>query len=97
MMLENAILYGFVIAICSILLDFLLGVILSVKKGKFEISKLPQFLASNIFPYIGGLGVVALMALWVPEFDYLFFAGTAAVALKFSKEALIDKLLKVLK
>lgn len=89
--MENAILYGFVIAILSILLDFLLGVFISIKKKEFSINKLPQFLANNIFPYIGGLGIIALVAFFVPEFEYLFYAGVGFVALKYSKEALIDK------
>jgi len=94
--LENAVLSALVVALCSIMIDFIMGVLISIKDKTFSVNKLPQFLASNIFPYAGGLTVVALLAIYVPELNYLFYAGIGFVTLKFSKEALIDKLKRLL-
>lgn len=87
----DAIITSLIVALCSILLDFILGVLISIKDKTFDLSKLPQFLKTNLFPYIGGLLVVAAVAIWVPTLNYLFYAGGALVTAKFCKEALLDK------
>lgn len=73
-----------------ILLDTLLGVILSIRAGTFDVRKLPQFMVTNLLPYAGGLLILALAG-WVAG-DYstqllaIFYAAAAATAAKFIAE-----------
>lgn len=91
-MLENAIIGSMVVALATILLDFTLGLLISVKQKTFDVGKLPQFLANNVLPFVGGLAVIAIMAVFVPALEYVYYAGVALVAVKFSKEALLEKM-----
>lgn len=47
-------------ALGLVLLDLLLGIILSIKQGNFDVRKLPQFLTSGVLPYVGSLMMLAL-------------------------------------
>lgn len=91
-MFDTAIMKCLIVALATIFLDVIMGILLSVKNGSFSLNKLPQFLATNIVPYMGGLIVLAVFANYVSDLSYAFYAGTALVAVKFSKEALIDKI-----
>lgn len=77
----------------TILLDWFLGILVSIKTNPktFSLSKLPQALAQNIFPYIGGLLVVWVLSIYIPFFVTVFYAFAGLASLKFSKEALIEK------
>lgn len=86
-----------VVVLCSIMLDWVISVFISIKNKEFSVNKLPQTLITNVFPYIGSLLVVALVAIYVPYFEYVFTAYAGLVILKFSKEALIDKVKLILK
>lgn len=92
MTIDANILNSLLVALGSIVLDMLLGVGMGIKSGTFSLSKLPKFLASNVVPYIGGLIILAVFANYFSEMEYLFYAGVALVTVKFSKEALLDKL-----
>lgn len=92
MIFDSIILNSLLISLASILLDMIIGVLISVKDKTFSISKFPQFLATSVMPYMGGLIILALFANYVPDLAYLFYAGVALVTVKFSKEALLDKL-----
>lgn len=87
----NSITMSFSVVVCAILLDFILGVLLSIKKRTFNISILPYFIYTNIFPYVGGMCVILGISMYIPEFEYLFYAAAGMASLKFSKEALLDK------
>lgn len=76
----------------AILLDTVLGILLAIKKKEFSFSILPDFLASNVFPYVGGLLVLALLSVYLTQLEYLYYAAVAIVTVKFSKEALLDKI-----
>jgi hypothetical protein len=78
-----AMLYALASIVGLILLDWLIGVCAAVKQEKFDVRKLPQFIPSNIVPYIGGLLVLAIAALIVTSFAPVFYAAAAAVAAKF--------------
>lgn len=92
-MITGSIIYkSLLIVLTSILIDFVLGVLISIKDTKFDISLLPKFIATNIFPYVGGLVVLAFLALYLPEMSYLYYGAVSMVTLKFSKEALFDKI-----
>jgi len=54
MTIDSTILNSLLVVLASILLDMLMGVFISIKSNSFSFSKLPQFLASNVVPYIGG-------------------------------------------
>lgn len=81
-----------------ILLDTLLGVILSIRAGTFDVRKLPQFMVTNLLPYAGGLLILALAG-WVAG-DYstqllaIFYAAAAATGAKFLAEAK-DKVIQI--
>jgi len=92
MTFDTIILNSLLISLASILLDTIMGILISIKAKTFDVSKLPQFIAGNVFPYMGGLIILAVFANYVPDLAYLFYAGVALVTVKFSKEALIDKL-----
>ena len=80
------------VVLASILLDLLLGVLIAIKKGEFSLSILPHFLAANVFPYVGGLVILALLSVYLAQMEYLYYAAAAIVTVKFSKEALLDKI-----
>jgi hypothetical protein len=77
----------------TILLDWVLGVLVSIKNNPktFSLNKLPQTLARNIFPYMGGLLIVWAISIYIPFFEKVFFTFAGLASLKFSKEALIEK------
>jgi len=75
-----------------IMLDFILGVLISRKKETFDVGLLPKFIATNLFPYVGGLVVLALLSVYLAQMEYLYYTAVGLVTLKFSKEALLDKI-----
>ena len=78
-----------------ICLDAILGVWLAWTKDELDISKLPQFLKTNVLPYVGALTLIALWSLWLPEIEALFYVFAAAANIKFLKE-IKDKMLELL-
>jgi len=89
---NSAIFKSLLVVVATILLDFVLGILTSIKKKTFEVGLLPKFIATNLFPYVGGLVVLALLSVYLAEMEYLYYAAAGMVALKFSKEALLDKI-----
>lgn len=81
-----------------ILLDTLLGVILSIKAKAFDVRKLPQFLATNLLPYGGGLLCLALAGCIAGDYSIqilaIFYAAAAAAAAKFLAE-IKDKVVQI--
>lgn len=94
-MLSSEIIVSLIVVLCSILLDTLLGIMVSIKNGEFSINTLPKFIATNVFPYVGGLVLLAGFAYFITSFQYLFYAGVAIVTAKFCKEALLEKISKL--
>lgn len=66
-----------------ILADFVLGVLVSMRSGTFDVRKLPQFLETSFVPYAGGLLILALFSSTDQALEVLFFAISAAVYAKF--------------
>jgi len=95
MTIDSTILNSLLVVLSSIILDMLMGVCIGIKNGNFSLSTLPKFLASNVVPYIGGLIILAVFANYISEIEYLFYTGVGLVTVKFSKEALVDKLTKL--
>lgn len=90
---SNATVYSLLICLGFIGADTLLGWIKAWKDGTFDFSKVPMFLASNVFPYMGGLIILALFSSFVAELQPVFYAGVALVSAKFGKDAIQGKLL----
>ncbi len=70
-------------ALGLILLDLLLGIILSIKRGNFDVRKLPQFLSSGFLPYVGSLLMLALFVESIPAIAAIFYTSAATVVAKF--------------
>lgn len=66
-----------------ILADFIFGVLLSLRNGNFNFSKLPQFVQTSLIPYIGGLLILALFSNANAELGTLFFTIAATITVKF--------------
>ncbi|MGE5455472.1 MAG: hypothetical protein ACM3O9_09770 [Methylocystaceae bacterium] len=69
-----------------ILVDTLLGILASIKVGKFNLRKLPQFLSRNVLPYVGGLLVLGLTAGLSTELAACFYTAAGATGAKFILE-----------
>lgn len=87
---------GAILAI--VLLDMLLGVILSIRAGTFDVRRLPQFLATNVFPFVGGLCVLGAATLFAGDYSMqiaaIFYAAVAATIAKFIAE-IKDKVIQI--
>lgn len=81
-----------IVVLASVLLDFIFGVLVSLHNHTFSLSKLPQFLVTNFLPYIAGLVALAILASYISEIEYFYYFMVGLVTIKFSKEALIDKI-----
>ena len=90
-MIDPAVLTALKIAVLTILGDAVIGWILALAKGEFDIRKVPQFLQTNLFPYVAVLLVLAAMTLVDEAYKVLYFAVTVLVTAKFGVEALKDK------
>jgi hypothetical protein len=92
------VLLGLKVTVLAIVADTLITWVLAFSKGEFDIRLAPQFLRTNIFPYMAVLLVTAFLTLWNPEvYKPVFFFFTVIIAGKFSVEALKDKLIQFFK
>lgn len=74
----------YVVAI--IVADAVLGILKTFKPDNenFDLRKLPQFLSENVFPYIGGLIVLGVVAEFANgPITVLFYTASVTVAAKF--------------
>lgn len=96
-LVDYTIWYALLIVTAAIVLDAVLGIVNTFKPDteNFDFRKLPQFVATNIFPYVGGLGMLALVANVISEpFSVIFYPVAVAVLLKYLTE-IKDKLAKL--
>lgn len=81
-----------------IMLDTLLGVILSIRAGTVNVRKLPQFLITNLLPYGGALLLLGLAACVAGDYSTqllaIFYAAAAATGAKFIAETK-DKVVQI--
>jgi urea transporter len=96
-MFDPAVLIAIKVAVLTILADAVIGWIIALALGVFDIRKVPQFLQTNLFPYVAVLLVLAAMTLVDDGYKVLFFAVTALITVKFGTEALKDKLFNYFK
>lgn len=66
-----------------ILADTIFGILAALKTGTFSLSKLAQFVQTNLVPYVGGLLVLALFTNSNAELSALFFTIAAMITVKF--------------
>lgn len=96
-MFSPAVLLGLKLAVLAILADTLIGWILALAKGGFDIREVPRFLQTSIFPYIGVLLVLALVTVADSSYEPVFFFICTIITAKFGVEALKDKLTQFFK
>lgn len=95
--LDDSILFGLKAAILAIIGDTVIGWILAITKGKFDIRLVPKFLRTNVFPYMSILFVLAGMTVVSPDYKPVFFFICTLVTAKFGVEAIKDKLTQFFK
>jgi hypothetical protein len=96
-MFDPDVLIGLKIAVLAILGDAVIGWIFALAKGEFDIRKVPQFIQTNLFPYMAVLLVLAALTAVDEGYKTVFFAVTALITAKFGVEALKDKLFNYFK
>ena len=68
-------------------MDAFFGILKALEAKIFDLRKLPAFVAANIFPYIGGLVVVGVLAEYVGEpYRALFYLIAVFVGGKYLAE-----------
>lgn len=85
----------FIVVIGMILADTVLGILRTFKPDQlnFDFRILPKFLAENVFPYIGGLLILAVAASFMEAvFGVVFYGAAATVFVKYLTE-IKDKVL----
>lgn len=83
-LMELSISGALIVVLVAILVNTLLGVFLAVREGTFDIRILPQFLATSVLPYVGGLIVLAIAAGSAgAPFVVMFYAVAVAVLLMY--------------
>lgn len=89
--IDNSIILGIKICLIAILGDAMIGWLIAYLKGEFDIRKVPQFLKTNILPYIGSLFILGLLATLDSIYLPVFAGVVIFITGKFSIEALKDK------
>ena len=59
--------------------DFLLGVIIALKTGEFQFSKLANFLNTSVLGFVGGYYILGFVAIGHPELAPAVLAAYAAL------------------
>lgn len=76
--------YTLLVVAAAIALDTILGILLGIKAKTFDWTVLPQFLFTGVLPFLGSLGLLALLAYFIEiPFAGMFFAGAAATMAKY--------------
>lgn len=92
MIFDPIILLGIKISLTAILVDTMIGWVLAFASGTFDITKMPRFLATNIFPYIGALLIVAFASNYDATWKPLFEICCGLITVKFGYEAVKEKI-----
>ena len=93
--MDNTILNSLIISLVLILTDALMGIFLSIKGKTFDIRVMPQFLKTNLLPYIGGLLIIGIGANYISELMPVFLTCVSLVSIKFGIEIIKDKVIKL--
>jgi len=90
---DPIILWGIKISLMFILVDTFFGWLLAFINGEFDISKAPKALATNVFPYIGGLIVLGVATTLDSNWEPLFEIFAGLISAKFGYEIIKEKIL----
>lgn len=91
--IDTNIILGIKICLIAILGDTAVTWLLAFIEGEFDIRKAPQFIKTNVLPYIGGLLIVAILAITDVNYMPVFIAITSIITAKFGVEIIKDKLI----
>jgi len=92
--LDMAVVWTLVAVIVLIALDTSLGWLLSFSRGEFDLRKAPQFLRTNILPYVGSLVLLATGAMALDGIKAIFYPAAAAASGAFLVD-IKDKLISI--
>jgi hypothetical protein len=82
--LNNGIGAALIVVIVAIILDAVFGIIKAIIGSEFDLRKLPQFIATGVLPYLGGVSILAAAAHFVgTPFVEIFYVAVAAIATKY--------------
>ena len=88
----QGVLYTLLVVVGLILLDTALGVLKAVKGGSFDTRLLADYLKTGVLPYVGGLVILGVGALYVqPEIMGAIFAVSAITAITKYATDIYDK------
>jgi hypothetical protein len=60
--------------------DFILGVVVAIKKGEFSLQKLADFIDTSVLYYMGGYLVAGFVGMLIPEIALFVPACGAAIS-----------------
>lgn len=81
---ETGIWWSLVIVAGIIAADTIFGILLGLRAHEFDFRLLPQFLASGVLPYLGGMLVLAFLAHYIAvPFAGMFFTAAAFIVGKY--------------
>jgi hypothetical protein len=89
--IDSAVVQAVLFAVSAIVIDAVLGWIWAYAQGEFDLRKMPQFLRTNIFPYIGALLVLWAFSTYMEQIKVLLLAAAGFILMKFLAE-IRDKL-----
>lgn len=92
--LDMAVVWALVAVIILIALDTLLGWLIAFSRGEFDLRRAPQFLRTNILPYVGSLMLLAIASMTLAEIKAIFYPAAAAAAAAFMVD-IKDKLTSI--
>lgn len=95
--IDSSIVLGIKICLIAIMGDAMIGWLIAYLKGELDIRKVPQFLKTNVLPYVGSLVIFGCLATLDKTYLPLFAGVVVFVTGKFSIEALKDKIYGYLK
>lgn len=80
--LDPAILWAFVISTGLLLLKVLLGISVAIKDGTFDVRRMPEFLATNVLPYLLPLAGMAAMSIILPAIKIIYLSSVSLYGAK---------------
>lgn len=85
-LVDNIQLKLLVVAVLLMVLDAGLGSVIAKKKGTFQGDKIPEFLKTNVAPFAGGLLVLYISGLILPELMAVYIGVAGTVIWRFGKD-----------
>ncbi len=61
--------------IALIIIDFIMGILVAVKEGTFQLSKIGSFLNTSVLYYLGGYFLLGAAATFEPSFGVTLITG----------------------